>query len=375
MAIYPDKKDGRLTGRFRVELQSGKRRYRKRWDSLKEAKQDEEAVKAAWGRGEVLEASERAPGAPDTHTLASTMPLARGMLWRGQATEEKAWQHMDVISAILGGDTRLDDITTHTIDRLTTKLMEQGRAGSTVNRYLSHFSKFLKWCKFRQYRTLPLEDVKFERNEEIEGRIRWITAEEEQAIQDYLLGRNRPEATAVWKLIKIAIETGCRRDELLKAKAHQVTNGRLHLWAANTKTKTARTIPLAPETEKALLDLITSGTMPTERGLRSWWERVRTAMGLLDDPDFVFHACRHTCATRMVDAGVNILAIQTWLGHKVIQTTLRYAHVRPEILELALVKVGDFKAAQAKKAEIYAGFEAPPTYPTPGVYGHFKQAA
>ena len=43
MAIYPDKKDGKLTGRFRVELQRGKERYRRRWDSLKEAQADEKA--------------------------------------------------------------------------------------------------------------------------------------------------------------------------------------------------------------------------------------------------------------------------------------------------------------------------------------------
>ncbi|KMS60447.1 hypothetical protein V474_00605 [Novosphingobium barchaimii LL02] len=52
MAIYADKRDGKLTGRFRVELQNGTERYRKRHDSMAEAEADEGRVKAAWDAGE-----------------------------------------------------------------------------------------------------------------------------------------------------------------------------------------------------------------------------------------------------------------------------------------------------------------------------------
>jgi site-specific recombinase XerD len=50
-------------------------------------------------------------------------------------------------------------------------------------------------------------------------------------------------------------------------------------------------------------------------------------MGLSDDENFVFHCLRHTRATRLVEMGVNLRVIQQFMGHKAIQTTLRYAHV------------------------------------------------
>ena len=55
-------------------------------------------------------------------------------------------------------------------------------------------------------------------------------------------------------------------------------------------------------------------------------------MGLSGDGEFVFHARRHTRATRLVEMGVNLRVIQQFMGHKVIQTTLRYAHVSDDML-------------------------------------------
>ena len=45
----------------------------------------------------------------------------------------------------------------------------------------------------------------------------------------------------------------------------------------------------------------------------------------IDDPEFVLHTFRHTCATRLLEAGVDIYTVKEWLGHKTIETTLRYA--------------------------------------------------
>jgi integrase len=49
-------------------------------------------------------------------------------------------------------------------------------------------------------------------------------------------------------------------------------------------------------------------------------------MGKTDDPQFVPHMLRHTCATRLSQSGVSLPVIKEWLGHTTIQTTIRYAH-------------------------------------------------
>ncbi len=379
MAIYADKKNGTHTGRWRVELQRGKERYRKRWDSHADAVADEKAVLALWGTGEALPAPGQAPGAPEVHTLASVIPLAKGNLWDGQDTEELCFQRMEIIADLLGRNTRLDEIDTHVIDQLIRKLRAAGKSDGTINRYMSHLHKFLQWARKRKYRTLVVDGdggIEFSWKKESKGRIRWVTLEEEQALKDFLLSRDHERAGAakhVWDVIQIALETGCRRDEILTAKLDQLNGQNLTLW--ETKTEAHRTIPLSPHVRNLLVQLIKSGNMPTRRSLRTWWEKARVHMGLANDPDFVFHACRHTCASRMVDADVNIFVIQEWMGHKVIETTRRYAHVKPQKLEDALRKVGDHLKLVAENPSISALSRSPHSLPTPGGYEEIDEAA
>jgi hypothetical protein len=48
--------------------------------------------------------------------------------------------------------------------------------------------------------------------------------------------------------------------------------------------------------------------------------------------DFHFHDLRHTCATRMVQGGVDLYKVQRLLRHKSPIMTQRYAHHYPESL-------------------------------------------
>jgi integrase len=58
----------------------------------------------------------------------------------------------------------------------------------------------------------------------------------------------------------------------------------------------------------------------------------RLALGKARIEDFHFHDLRHTFATRLVQAGVDIYKVQRLLGHKSPIMTQRYAHHYPESL-------------------------------------------
>lgn len=368
MAIYPDKKGGELTGRFRVELQKGNQRYRERHDTLEAARADEERVKALWATGvaDVPKTSPRASaGAPEAITLGAAIPVAEGALWRGSTNEDLNYAHLRFFEKVLGPKTLLSTMTAHQVRQVVRELEKLDRSPATINRYLSHFRTFLAWCRKDGMAARDPEEIEWPWQKEYSGRIRWLTFEEEDRLLELL-----PENTA--KLVKVAIATGCRREELMGAKLDQVRADAFDIW--KTKNQEARTVPLAPDTALMLRELL-GGAMPSKRSLRRHWDAAKKKMGLEKDEEFVFHACRHTCATRMVDADIDIRVIQEWLGHKRIETTLRYAKVKPKKLQSVLGRVGDLRAREAAEASISAAQSVPHTSPTGGVIGQFDIAA
>jgi integrase len=51
-----------------------------------------------------------------------------------------------------------------------------------------------------------------------------------------------------------------------------------------------------------------------------------------------FHDLRHSYGTRLAAAGVDLVKIKTWMGHKDINTTMIYAHYAPAEDEAATVE-------------------------------------
>lgn len=68
--------------------------------------------------------------------------------------------------------------------------------------------------------------------------------------------------------------------------------------------------------------------------------------------DFHFHDLRHTCATRMVQAGVDLYKVQRLLGHKSPIMTQRYAHHYPESLRDGVEVLDAGRVVSTKLAQL-----------------------
>src|SRR5215472_2264905 len=75
---------------------------------------------------------------------------------------------------------------------------------------------------------------------------------------------------------------------------------------------------------------------PRKRDWRHWFE---DAVGAAELPNFRWHDLRHTFASRLVMAGVPLRAVQVLMGHKRIETTLRYAHLGETELHKAVERL------------------------------------
>jgi len=63
------------------------------------------------------------------------------------------------------------------------------------------------------------------------------------------------------------------------------------------------------------------------QGSRGWFS---TALDEAKVLDYTWHCNRHTFASRLVMAGVDLRTVAELLGHRTLQMVMRYSHLAPE---------------------------------------------
>jgi integrase len=77
------------------------------------------------------------------------------------------------------------------------------------------------------------------------------------------------------------------------------------------------------------------------RSLRTAFNQATRLAGV---GDFTFHDLRHTFASRLVMAGVDLPTVKELLGHKDISMTMRYAHLSSDHKQAAVKKLEEVPA-------------------------------
>lgn len=78
-------------------------------------------------------------------------------------------------------------------------------------------------------------------------------------------------------------------------------------------------------------------------GYKHWFNQALEEAGLVG---FTWYCLRHTFASRLVMAGVDIRTVAELMGHKTIQMTMRYAHLAPEHNLAAVERLTSFNAGK-----------------------------
>ena len=202
---------------------------------------------------------------------------------------------------------------------------------ATINRHFAFLRHVLMLAvKDSKLTQNPVSGLKF--FPEVK-RTRWLAGDELERLRGVMHQSD-------WKLVAFAIETGLRRGEQFRLRWDQVDLENGVLTLPLPKGGKTRHVPLSEEAKTILRSF--------DSFLRSAWvfPGLNDVTQSLDSRAFLrrsfepglrqagitgacWHSLRHTAASRRIMAGVDLVSVKEILGHRDIQTTLRYAHLAP----------------------------------------------
>lgn len=202
---------------------------------------------------------------------------------------------------------------------------------STVNRELTlikfMFSLAVKW---KYVNSNPVKEVRFLKEQEFI--IRVLNNTEARNIIKFASPRLKP-------VIIIGLNTGMRKGEILNLRWNDIDFDKKFIFIKESKSGRTRIVPMSSlvidtlrkikkeqihENEYVFYD---PQTKDCKMKIRSPFKSARNKAGM---KNLRFHDLRHSAATWMVEAGIDLVTVKEILGHSNIETTLRYAHPTPE---------------------------------------------
>lgn len=176
-------------------------------------------------------------------------------------------------------------------------------------------------------------------------RERFLSPDEEERLLSLCVG----EYAYLKPILICALHTGMRKGEILKLTWDRVDMKKGYIKVTKTKTGLDRNIPITPtlmkEFKKLSLNKHCQYVFANPITQEPYYDLKRGFNTLLEKASIeglVFHCLRHTAATRMVAAGIDLVIVKEILGHSCIDTTMRYSHPVPERKLQAIAALDSF---------------------------------
>lgn len=288
--------------------------------------------------------------------------LSHRDVWGNCRAEATHRSNVRILSKLLPSDLEIGQVTTQVVKDLTEQLFEdEGYAPASARKLLGSLSAACRHA-FKEGHLKAMPD--FPKIKVENERDRVITLNEEAAMMECIMTRRQEEPLRSWwhfeRLAILLMDTGVRLTEAILAGPSWVKTKRWTdpitgelcegTWLSIprrtiyngqeivvTKSKKPRDVPLSDRALKAIEELNervegqrwfpwakgSSGPLYHLQNIRG----DMAARGFQFD-DVVLHTFRHTCATRLAEGGLDLVALRDWLGHSDIKITAgRYLHL------------------------------------------------
>lgn len=255
--------------------------------------------------------------------------------WRRRWKDQKGQRQLSYVVARVTaeiGSLQCRDLSYAVLEEYADHLAINGLAPATINHRLGVISVALDMAaKRNKIPSVP----PIPRQRMANKRIRYITRDEEAVLLSKTTG-------AIHRLIVVLVDTGCRLSEITSALPEDIVGRDIRI--IDSKNGKSRAVPLTARAQYAMRALhsdpkwrvITARVRHSDTrkaSAKDWCVKQFTkARNASDMPDVSLHVLRHTCASRLVQAGVDLYKVKEWLGHSSITMTERYAHLAPDAL-------------------------------------------
>ena len=280
------------------------------------------------------------------------LPYSKGVKTPGQHKKESEHCNKWIIPAI--GDRRLKDLENHTGTEsllvLKNTMVDAGKSNRMIEYVFFTVTQLFKHGVKMGIlsRKLDMADVK--KNLTISNsRQRFLSRDEAERLLCLL--RKRDETLA--DMVEFSLLTGCRQGELFGMQWQDVSLKTKSVLLRDTKNKHDRNLYL---TERAC-EIIQKQPAGSQQDavfrdktgkpygyLPSAWATTLSESGLnsgITDSRLkvVWHTLRHTAASWLAIAGVDLFMIAKVLGHRDLRMTQRYSHLSEQSIRDAVEKV------------------------------------
>ena len=240
------------------------------------------------------------------------------------------------------GDLPAWQLTTRQISLAAEAMMQSGLyKPSSINRDTSTIGTVYKWAIRRHLAPAGFisPTVGLQRYPEDIRRVELCDEEVKALLAGAMAFRDRRFAA----LIRLAMETGARRGELVLRRGKDVSIADRQIVVLDTKTDRPRTLFFSEETA-ALIRRIWPTVPPNEllfesrrrpgqpTDYRRQWSELTAAIGR---PDLHMHDLRHHRAAELLKAGNTIAVAAQVLGHSSLILQRRYGHLETATLRAA----------------------------------------
>ncbi|MEO5359189.1 MAG: site-specific integrase [Nitrospirota bacterium] len=220
---------------------------------------------------------------------------------------------------------------TNVVEQLQTDNINRGVKASTNNKALNvlkhMFTKAAEWDMVETDISKRIHKVKLLRD--TSRRLRYLSQEECQELLNNC-------DSHLYPIVITALNSGMRRGEILSLRWENIDLKHGFILLDITKNGERREIPINNTLRETLQGIERRLDIPfvfysqnTGKPYQSVKKSFNTACRKSGIKDFHFHDLRHTFASHLVMAGVDITTVKELLGHKTLTMTLRYSHLAP----------------------------------------------